>query len=109
MIAVLLLALTPSTATSECSGSPQSPSEIRDLLFGPGSGYRPEDRPGIWRARQNSSAVRHTPPPEDVWVQVQFTSLDEVDTRRGQYEVEAHPLDTYYSPLSPRRARSARR
>ena len=96
--ALLLLALTPSTSASECSGSPQSPSEIRELLFGPDSSYRPEDRPGIWRARQNSSATRHTPPPEDVWVQVQFTSLDEVDTRRGQYEVEVWIRVIWFDP-----------
>ena len=67
---VVLSLLSPSAA-SECDrGEPHTPSEIRDALFGPGSGYRSEDRPGIWQARQKSSAMRHTPPPEQVWVQL---------------------------------------
>ena len=72
----LLLALAPLLVRSDdCSTPPQTPSELHDQLFGDASGYRLEDRPGIWQARRNGSAVRHTPPPERVWVQVQFLSL----------------------------------
>lgn len=74
-----------------CSG-PRDTAELKQRLWGPGSGYDKYSRPGIARQRAlaTSSASGGFGPPErdEAWAQMDFMSLDNVDQKNQKVTLQ---------------------
>lgn len=91
---LLIVATLVAHATAACQG-PRTPGELRNTLWGAGSGYDRFTRPNVAeaaiRANNNSSDLNAVEPfqaePDNVRAQMHVLALTSVDQKRNEYQI----------------------